>query len=228
MARYSELYLGDELIKLRDGLEVLERVVDTDALKEINLWLYGMVTDEYILDVAKEAIINSREDFMDDNGEPTVSESDIELTEIAIAVPIISSDSIDILYGRGYPLRELEFAYQHGEGEGVRTTNFFNSHSAYNSSSAIKVDKMGDQAFAVDEGDLSDFLQEKGKGAEMQVKRKVQRNEEATVDAPHVPEPPKPEAPKPESPTPVAPGMPKQTSLNGGIKLSDIVEKFLG
>lgn len=223
MARYSELYLGDELIKLRDGLEVLERVVDYDALKEMNLWLYGIVTDEFVLDVAKEAIINSREEFMDDEGEPTLSESDVELTEIAVAVPITSSDSIDILYGRGYPLRDLEFAYQHGEGEGIRTENFFNSHSAYNSSSTIKVDKMGEKALAEDEGDLNEFLQDKGKGTAMQVKRKVQRNEEATVEAPHVPEPPKPETPEPE-PAP----MPKQTSLKGGIKLSEIVEKFLG
>jgi hypothetical protein len=159
---------------------------------------------------------------MDDNGNPTLGEEDMELAEIAIAVQIKGSSTIDSLY-RGYPLRDLEFAYQRGEGEGVRTENFFNSHSAYNSSSAtIKMDNMSEKALAPDEGDLNAFLQEKGKGVAMQVKRKVQRDEEATVNAPHVPEPPSVETPQPTTPSP------KQTSLSGGRKLSDIVEGFLG
>ena len=216
MARYSEIYIGDELTKLRDGLEVLERFVDSDALKSLDLWLYGVVTDQYILDIAKEAIIANHEESLDEQDtEAPLDESDVELTEIAIAVPISYSSNIDVLYGRGYPLRELEFAYQSGEGEGIRTLGFYN---AYTTSGSIKISDMGEKAVAESDMDLDEFLKDKGKGVAVQIKRKVQRNEEATTHAPHVAEPPKLETPKPVA---------KQTSLNT-TRLSDIVEEFLG
>jgi hypothetical protein len=222
MARYSELYSDGDLIKLRDGLDILEThglVEYGNEITGMNIWLYGIVTDASILERAKEALIDSEEEFMDDLGGPTVSESDMTLTEIAIAVQIRGSGTIDTLH-RGYPLNEPEylvFAYQRGEGEGVRTAKFNNAGF----SDTITLDKMSKQALYPGEDELNAYLQEQGTGKQMQVKRKVQRNEEATVNAPHIPEPPKLETPQPE---PVA----KQTSLAHGRKLSDIVEGFLG
>jgi hypothetical protein len=220
MARYSEVYIGDELTKLRDGLEVLERVVDSETLKDLDLWLYGVVTDPYLLDVAKEAIISNAEEFMNEEGSTTLEEGDVELAEIAIAVPINYSSHIDILYGRGYPLRELEFAYQ-SEGEGVRTLGFYN---AYTTSASVKISDMGEKAIAESDSDLDEFLKDKGKGTAMQIKRKVERSEEATTNAPHVPEPPKLKTPQPEPP---AEETPRSASLKVA-RLSDIVEEFLG
>jgi hypothetical protein len=217
MEHYSELYLGDELVKLRDGFEVLERVVDSSGLKDLELYLYGITSDPFILDIAKEAIINSGEEFLGEDGEPVVNEGDIELNEIAIAIAIPNSDHIDILYGRGFPLQDLSFAYQAGDGEGIRTLGFYN---AFTQSGAVKIDKLGDKALAETDMYLDAFLKDKGKGLAMQVNRKVQRTEEATVDAPHAAEPPKPEVPNPAESTPRA----ASTTRN----LSAIVEKFLG
>ena len=219
--KFSELYPGDEL-KLRDGLDVLEThgLVEQGDIEALNLWVYGIVTDASILDYAKEALISS-EEYLGDNGEPTVGEEDMELAEIAIAVQIKSSNTIDYLY-RGYPLRHLNFAYQQGEGEGVRTGSFSESDRVYdNSPSAfIKLDQMSSQSVAKDEGALDEFLQEKGKGSLMQVKHKVQRNEEATTEAPHVPETPELQTPQPTEP--------HAASLKVKRRISDIVEDFLG
>lgn len=103
MAGYAEIYIGDELTKLHAGLEVLERVVN------LELWLYGIVTEPVFLDVAKEAIIKDAAKFMNENGGAKLEEGDIQLTEIAVAMPL-SPSSIDALHGRGYPLNEMEFA----------------------------------------------------------------------------------------------------------------------
>lgn len=226
---YSELYLGDELTKLRDGLEVIERVVDGADIVSLNIWLYGIVTDSFILDIAKEAIIADAEEFMDDNGDTDLTESDVELTEIAVAVPISSPDVIDILHGRGYPCRELDFAYQAGAVEGVRTKGFLSAHT---SSARITADNLKDQVIANGEDYLDSYLKEKGNKSVMTIRKTVNRDQEAT-EHPH-PEGTEPEvpaaAPEPTAPpaTPTPPAtpsaMPKQTSL----KLSSIVEDFLG
>jgi hypothetical protein len=237
MAHYSELYLGNELTKLRDGLEVIERVISGEQFKELDIWLYGIVTDDFILSVAKEAIIANAEEFIDEEGNTSLTEEEVKLIEIAIAIPLTSSDVIDSLHGRGYPVHDLDFAYQTGEGEGVRTLGFF---QAYTTSARLTIDDLKEQAIADSDIDLDTYLKQKGnKGAVLQIKRKVERNEEATATeqpptepkAPAAPTPPAP-APAPASsesstaptPTTPSPAMPKQTSLN----LSKIVEDFLG
>ncbi len=204
MARYSELYMGDELTKLRDGLEMLERVVDFDVIRNLNIWLYGIVTDTNILDIAKASLADE-ENSSSIGGDLTVdvSESDVELYEIAVGVPITSTDSIDILYGRGVPLRDLSFVYQAGDGEGIRTSSFLEAHN----SDTIRIDDMEIQAFADGEEEMYNFLNDKGnKTRVMKIRRKVQRNEEAT------------EAEPVKGPTPIS----KQTSLTA------ILENFLG
>ena len=173
----------------------------------------GTVTNAGFGDfVPVSVIVDSREYGCDAElmSERTLEESDIELTEIAVAVPISYSSSIDILYGEGYPIRQLEFAYQSGEGEGVRTLGFFD---AFTDLSKIKISDMGVKAIAESDIDLDEFLKNKGNGSVAKIPRKVQRDEEATTGAPHVPEAPKLETP-----------IPKQTSW----KVSDVVEGFLG
>ena len=107
---YIEVYHQEDVLKLRDGLEVLERFVDNSELYELQMWLYGMCTDPTILKVAKEAIIPNAEKYWTDDGS-SLLEEDMELTEIAIAFRL-SADNINILYGSGFPLDDLDFAYQ--------------------------------------------------------------------------------------------------------------------
>jgi len=199
---YTELYSGDEE-RLKDGLTILERVVDRSLL---DIWIYGITSDPAILDVAKEAIVADTE-----GSELTLDESDIELTEVALALPA-SSDSLNLLLGSGYPLRDLTFLYQGGEGEGIRDVTFSGSHTT---SGTVTIDKLGKRALAESNTYLDEFLRKRGSGTMAQIPKKVQRSEEATVNAPHVPEPPALQTPQPVA---------KQTSLN----ISALVEDFLG
>ena len=217
--RYVELYSKEDLAKLRDGLEIIERVVDREDRPSDKIWLYGLCTDSLILNSAKEAIIDSAEDYMNDDGATTLSENDVELTEIAIAIPVGTSDAIDILYGNGYPLRELSFAYQAGEGEGVRTSSFTEAWK----SDRIGIGDLLELSLADTDLDLDDYLKEKGTGSRVQFKKpQVVRNEEATT----TPTPAAPAAP-PAPVAPVQPGVPKQTSLKIST-ISEILEGFLG
>lgn len=211
MIKYSEIYSEGELIKLRNGLEILERSVD------INIWLYGVVTDPDILTVAKEAIISIDEDFLNEEGKTTLKDNDIELDEIAISIPI-SSSTIDILYSSGYPLHKLDFVYQYGEGNGIRTLGFYNASTT---STMIKIGNIDTKAIAGSDLYLDEFLKDKGNGATMEINRKVQRNEEATKKVPRVSEPSKLKTPESTG------TMPHASSLKVK-KISDIVEEFLG
>ena len=189
---YTEVYRPEDILKLHDGLEIIERFIEGSELYALEMWLYGICNDEDILNVAKEAILN-------------IDEKDVELTEIAIAVRL-SADHINLLYDRGFPLEDLDFAYQSGDSEGIRTTGFrFASLSSVN----LKISKLSELAFANNDYDLDDFLKDKGTGATL--KLPVARNEEATT----------------EEPVELGPEIPKQTSLKVS-NLKSIVEDFLG
>src|ERR1700739_2953069 len=196
---YSELYRGEELEKPREGLDVIEKVFEP-----LDIYLHGITSNPMILDIAKKAIVGGSDEFMNDD------ESDIELTEIAVAIPIPDSKSIDILHGNGHPLDDVKvsFAYQSGEGEGIRTTTFRSAYTV--SDKMVRADELDEKALADGDGDLYKFFQDKGKGTPMV--RKVRRTEEETATPPVA-------APV-ENPQPVA----KQTSL----KISSVVEDFLG
>jgi hypothetical protein len=213
MARYSELYLGDELTKLRDGLDVIRRVVDGEDIAQLDLYLFGIVTDKTILDAAKESLISAEEEGLNEIGDSSLVEEDIELQEIAVAIPVYSSDAIDILHGSGTTCDELSFVYQ-TENEGIRTKEFSKTQTK------IRIDKLKEQALAKSKEDLYTYLQDKGKGSKMQISRKVERSEEATEQVPAT------EASATPS-EPLAAGVPKQTSLKVST-IKEIVEDFLG
>jgi hypothetical protein len=224
-SEYSELYNND-IDKLRDGLDILDRVVD--SIDGLDIWLYGIVTNPNVLEVARGAIIKYDEPSMDDHGNSTLEDGDVQVTEIGVYL-LVSPDVIDMLNGSGYPLRDLRFVYQEGDGEGTRNSLFSDSDSLSNDDT-IRTSDMGEIAVAQSESYIDKYFTDKSNKLKVGINRKVRRNEEATEHPHPVGAQPEPTAPAPAQPAanaaPVTPGapVPKQTSL----KLSKIVEEFLG
>src|SRR5271170_3696597 len=186
MPRYIEVD-AESLSKLHAGLTLLEQV-DRDAMRTLDLFLYGLTNNPEIVDAAKEAIADDAE----------VEESDVQLTEVAVAIPM-GSDIIYYLDGSGLILRREDFAYMGSGGEGIRQMSLASSHAW-----------------------LDDFLRKEGSGQAATVKQNVHRTEEATQ--PGVPEqqaaPPAPAAPQ----APAQQQIPKQTSLR---TLASLLDEFL-
>jgi hypothetical protein len=194
MPRYIEI---DEkgLDGLYDALDLLTSL-DPDAMRSLDLHLYGLTNNPSIVDAAKEAIADSEE----------VQESDVQLSEVAVAI-FLDSRTIRYTTGSGIKLGREDFAYMGQGGEGVRTLNFVFSHYK----PTVTLGYFSKMAIASSESWLDDFLRKSGSGQAAQVIPAVHRTEEATT--PGVP--PAPELPKP--------GVPKQTSE----KLSRFLDDFL-
>jgi len=212
MERYLNIS-EDQALKLREGLELLE-TLDRDAVSELDLCLYGLTNDPQILDAAREAIASDSED--------EISEEDVQLGEIAIAIPI-SSDKIYALTGSGIKLKDEYFAYPGGEGEGTRRGYFFSA----NYRPVVTIHSFSHVALASSDSWVDDFLEKTGgKGVQpTQIKKKVQRTEEATQ--PGVPTPAEPQVPVEAPPAAPATPTPKQTSLNKSA-VTRLVEDLLG
>jgi len=212
MERYLNIS-EDQALKLREGLELLE-TLDRDAVSELDLCLYGLTNDPQILDAAREAIASDSED--------EISEEDVQLGEIAIAIPI-SSDTIYALTGSGIKLKDEYFAYPGGEGEGTRRGYFFSA----NYRPVVTIHSFSHVALASSDSWVDDFLEKTGgKGVQpTQIKKKVQRTEEATQ--PGVPTPAEPQVPVEAPPAAPATPTPKQTSLNKSA-VTRLVEDLLG
>jgi hypothetical protein len=197
MPRYIDVQAAD-LDKLHDGLKLLE-MVDLDAVRGLDLYLYGISNNPQIVDAAKEAIADSEE----------LDESDVQLTEVAVAIPL-SSDTSYYLNGSGLILRREDFAYLGGGGEGVRTLSFAFSH--YHPRVALNYFQK--LALASSDAWLDEFLRKEGSNKPAQITPNVRRDEEATQ--PNVPAAPA----TPAAPAAPATGregvaqMPKQTSLD--------------
>jgi hypothetical protein len=193
MPRYIEVD-SERLSKLHEGLELIE-MVDRDAFRNLDLFIYGVTTNPQIVDAAKEAIAESEE----------VAEQDVQLAEVAVAIPL-SSDIIYYLAGSGLTLRREDFAYTGGGGEGVRTMSFAFAH--YRPKAVLSY--FSKLAVASSDAWLDDFLRKEGSGKPATVTQNVRRTEEATQ--PGVP----PTAEQPTAEQPAAPQaqMPKQTSLD--------------
>src|SRR5271157_1642909 len=192
MPRYVEIN-AERLSHLHEGLELLEQV-DRDAMRTLDLFLYGISTNPQIVDAAKEAIADSEE----------LAEQDVQLSEVAVAIPL-GSDIIYYLDGSGLILRKEDFAYMGGGGEGVRTLSFAFSH--YHP--RVTLSYFTKIALASSSGWLDDFLRKEGTGQAAQVTQNVRRTEEATQ--PNVPATPEQPAAAPAAPQ--TQQMPKQTSL---------------
>lgn len=199
MPRYVEIN-AERLSHLHEGLELLEQV-DREAMKTLDLFLYGISNNPQIVDAAKEAIADSEE----------LAEQDVQLSEVAVAIPL-GSDIIYYLDGSGLILRREDFAYMGSGGEGVRTQSFAFSH--YHP--RVTLSYFSKIALASSDAWLDDFLRKEGSGQAAQVTQNVRRTEEATQPA----VPATPEAPA----APQAQQMPKQTSLR---TLSSLLDEFL-
>src|SRR5271168_4730870 len=193
MPRYVEIN-AERLSHLHEGLELLEQV-DRDAMRTLDLFLYGLTNNPQILDAAKEAIAEDAE----------IAEEDVQLSEVAVAIPV-GSDIIYYLDGSGLILRKEDFAYMGSGGEGVRTMSFAFSHYK----PRVTLSYFNKMALASSDAWLDEFLRKEGSGATATVTQNVRRTEEATQPG----TPAAPEAPAtPQQPAPVQQQMPKQTSL---------------
>lgn len=199
MPRYVEI---DEkaLVGLHDAIDLLSSVAP-DALEDMALCVYGITNNPGILDAAKEAIADSEE----------VQESDVQLSEVAVAIPI-TSKGIYRLTGSGLKLENEEFVFMGTGGEGIRSLSF--TFASYKPT--VTFSYFSKAAIASSESWLDDFLKKHGSGQAAQVTPAVHRTEEATVPG-GIP-------PAPELPKPAAPGVPKQTSLKN---LSAFLDDFL-
>jgi hypothetical protein len=197
MPRYIDVN-ADRLSKLHEGLELIESV-DRDAFRGLDLFIYGLTNNAQILDAAKEAIAESEE----------VAEEDVQLAEVAVAIPL-SSDMIYYLAGSGLRLQREDFAYLGSGGEGVRSMSFAFAHFK----PTVTLSYFSKLSVASSDAWLDDFLRKEGSNKPAQITQNVRRDEEATV----------PGAPAAPAVPPATPQMPKQTSLRS---LSSLLDEFL-
>ena len=206
MPRYIDVS-PEDLEKLHEGLKLLE-MVDRDAVNGLDLFLYGISNNAQIVDAAKEAVADNEE----------LTEDDVQLAEVAVAIPL-SSDTSYYLNGSGLILRREDFAYLGGGGEGVRTLTFAFAH--YHP--RVTLSYFTKLAIASSDAWLDEFLRKEGTNKPAQITQNVRRTEEATQ--PNVPAAPA----TPAAPTAPASGregvapLPKQTSLD----LSRFLDTFL-
>jgi hypothetical protein len=189
MPRYIDVN-PERLSNLHEALELIESV-DADAFRNIDLHVYGLTSDPQIVDSAKEAIAEDAE----------VAEEDVQLSEVAVAIPL-SSDIIYYLAGSGLKLQREDFAYTGAGGEGVRTMSFAFAHFK----PRVTLARFSKLALASSSAWLDDFLKQQGSGKPAQVTPNVRRTEEAT---------------QPGVPPASTPG---RTSA---LKLGDLIDKFL-
>jgi len=201
--RYVDISEQD-LHKLRDGLDLLERL-DPDKVRELDGYLYAITKDPGVLDAAREAIAAAYEEEID--------ESDVEVGEIALAIPL-SGDILYYLTGSGLKLRKEWFAYAGTGGEGIRSESLGFSHYK----PQVTVHNFTHMALGDSDAWLDQFLKQYGTGAKATIKKNVQRTEEAT----------EPGTPTPAATLPPPAPTPKQTSIPGGRRLDDLLEDFLG
>ena len=160
----------EDLVKLRDGLTILERL-DQDSYDNTPYYLYGISSDEGVLSSAKESIAELMTDRSED--ETQFSENDIELSEVVVEIPI-SGDVLNALLGSGIKLdKSSEFAYLGGEGEGIRELSF--SWSSYKPTVTVK--SFSSLAVARDSGWGDKFLAKHGN--QIPMRTTIRRNEPA-------------------------------------------------
>jgi hypothetical protein len=198
MPRYIDVR-PEDLDKLHEGLKLLE-MVDRDAVAGLDLFVYGISNNPQIVDAAKEAVADDAE----------LDESDVQLAEIAVAIPL-SSDTSYYLNGSGLILRREDFAYLGGSGEGVRTLSFAFAH--YHP--RVTLSYFTKIALASSDAWLDEFLRKEGTNKPAQITQNVRRDEEATQPQVPAAQPtPAPAAPAAASGREGVAQMPKQTSLD--------------
>jgi hypothetical protein len=208
----------EDLIHLMHGLEVLGRI-SMEIPRSLDVWLFGIIQDDFLLDMAKEAIADAA-----DTGDnlTAVSEEDVHLAEIGVSVPI-SADNINALLGSGIRAQEISFVYT-VESEGVREESFKNARV---SGGKITLKDLKSIALADTDSDLYEYFTKESKAEPVQIDEKVRRTEKAEETLPAA-APNQTSAPAQAPATPAAPAMPKQTSQENGEKLAYMWEIILG
>jgi hypothetical protein len=197
MPRYIEI---DEkrLTNMHEGLELLE-AVDRGSYGEVMRQL-----DLHLYGISTDAsVLDAAREAIAEHEE--AEETDVQVAEVAVAIPL-SADTIWALTGSGIKLDREEFAYMGGGGEGVRSLAFM--FARYKPT--VTVHNFSQIALASSDSWIDDFLRQHGKGTPAKVVPAVHRTEEAT-----------------QSGVPLPPQVSKQTSLLGGLKLSDVLDEFL-
>jgi hypothetical protein len=182
-----------------DLLEALDRSEGGEALRHLDLHVYGICNDPQVLDAAREAIADSND----------LAEEDVQVAEVAVSIPI-SADTIYALLGSGIRLEREEFAYMGTGGEGIRSMSFTFAHYK----PTVTLSNFSKLAIASSDSWVDDFLRKEGTGQAAQITPNVHRTQEAT----------QPQMPATQTP---APAIPKQTSKIDGRKLSSFLDDFL-
>ena len=169
----------EDLVALEGGLRIVEHL-NREKAGELGICLYGLTSDQWLLAEAKEAIIESAEEYWDENGDTTLADEDVTLSEIALSIPL-SADDIYALLRTGFRVKDLDFAYNTGGGEGPRTGHFYESRW---SQSKVTLKKLSRMALANSDLELRDFLIKSGNGQPMEIRKKTQRTEPA-VETPN-------------------------------------------
>jgi hypothetical protein len=210
-----------ELHSIREALSLLERI-EVGLTDKLDVFVYGVTQNPAIIDAAKEAIAKTYYE-----AEEEIDESDVELAEVAVAIPL-SSDILYYLTGSGLKLRAGDFVYRSAEGGGIKSGDFL--HSDFKPS--VTIHDFSHVGLAESNSSVDQFLNRYGKGQGATIKKNLHRTEEATQPGAPAPQP-APPAPKAQTPAampaaPAAAPQPKQTSVHGAVKIRDLVENFLG
>jgi hypothetical protein len=214
MPRYIEID-AKRLEALHAGLDLLEAVDRSEggeALRHLDLHIYGISNDPQVLDAAREAIADSNE----------LQEEDVQVGEVAVSIPI-SADTIYALLGSGIRLKGEDFAYMGSGGEGIRSMSF----AFANFKPTVTLGDFSKLAIASSDSWIDDFLKQYGTGQAAKITPAVHRTQEATQpQAPALQTPPPAVQGQPAA-APAAPGVPKQTSKLDGRRLSAFLDDFL-
>ncbi len=207
MPRFIEID-AKRLEALHAGLDLLEAVDRSEggeALKHLDLHVYGISTDAQILDAARESIADNND----------LAEEDVQVGEVAVSIPL-GADTIYALMGSGIRLEREDFAYMGSGGEGIRSSSFTFAQFK----PTVTLNNFSKLALASSDSWIDDFLKKNGTGKPAVVTPNVHRTQEAT----------QPQVPPAQTPPPApvqAPGVPKQTSKIDGRKLSVFLDDFL-
>ena len=72
------------ILALMDGLHMIERL-NSEKAAELALHLYGITSDPGVLSAAKATVIDSLEEFYDEEGETTLSEEEVAIAEVGMS-----------------------------------------------------------------------------------------------------------------------------------------------
>jgi hypothetical protein len=205
----------DELMALRTGLDIIERVRRENGDEWLELYLYGLTSNTAVLAAVREAVANESEGLDEE-----ISEENVNVKEVAIAIAL-GSDPLYYLTGSGLILRDQSFTFNGEGGEGVRESSLRYGRSEVH----VTIHDFTEMAIADNDMYLDKFLTQHGSKV-LAPKPEVKRDEEATVPPAN---PQEIQNLTSQQGTPnKAPTLPKTTHKTNALTLSDILDGYLG